>query len=465
MKVGIGILIGSLCVLAVPAIAQKAPSAPEANAQKEVPKVFVRDLPQYNKEYVSVEGRTGEYVRGGTVSTKVYTLTDDYGGKVRVRANKELPPIGLTFKVSGTVVRDDAPPRQYYLIEDSRIRVYPKVTTVQGSTPDSTDQTTRAKPEDEGSGPPWWVYALAALGGLLLLTGIGWMIADSRRKSAERIRRMRAAPVPPMPPPQPVMPGAAPSGESTVGATAAPAPAPLAGEGWATLKVSDGPASVPPFEIRQNSVSVGRDPGAGGLKLPDPAKKNEFSRKQFTISKSVGGATLADQSSNGTIVDGEKVFGKTVSLKDGSVLKVGPYTIVFSLAEPAGATVAPTAPEPETIAPKPAAAAGQETLLPTGLQLTVREGVPADKGKTFPVIAGSMTIGRQEGQDVRLEDASASRTQAVIEKDSEGFWIVNRSDKFAPSVNGVSIGSERVKLEPGAEIKFGETTLLFDKKS
>lgn len=431
-----------LCTVVLPVATHGQKNVSEPTA----PKIYVGKASKYINEHVHIQGRTGKYVHDASRTTGVYTLTDDYGGTIRVRTSHGKPQIARTYDVFGTVFRDVGS-RSLMLMEDKRV-------DVGGSSPPPPP------PPPPGPGALPWV--LGGAGAVLLLAAVGWVVADSKRKSAQRARRRSPVfPQAPAPVPAP-LPMA---DDATAGATSAPAPAPISAEPWAAIRVAAGPAGVAPFDLVESSVTVGRDPGPGGFKLPDPDGKNAFSRKQFVISKAPNGAVLADQSSNGTIVDGQRVQSKTVSLRQASSIVMGPYTLEFLLNAASDATAAGASPsDSPTIAPvlKPPAEAA--TIAPTGMILKVIEGAEVDKGKVFPVHPAVTTIGRQEGQSVRLEDPSTSRTQAEISKDDEGYWITNKSRSFPLYVNGSDAGSGRTRLEAPVEIKFGETTLVFDKR-
>ncbi len=455
------LVLSAVFLVAAPAYAQVLPG--------KAIKIIVSQVPKYVNQQVAIEGRTGRYVHDASITTGVYTLTDDYGDPIRIRTSKGTPVLGVTHKVTGTLIYDGTL-KQYFLIEASREVLNKKPRDVKDSeviTPAVTkhapaEPAPNPKPKAESDGRDWVIIAAGA-GAVLLLVGIVWMIADSKKRKLELARRRAVPPLPPAPSPLPPLPPDEPNNGKTTHEVLTPS-------AWAILTVTNGPAKPEPFDVFDNSVVVGRDPGKGGIELPDPQNRNEFSRKQFTLLKTPSGAKLNDGSSNGTMVDGQLVKDSSAAVKNGSKIEFGGYTLEVTLIEPPGATVAPgTAARPpaapETIAPSARGNTGPETLAPTGLLLTVLEGAPDDKGKSFPVLSTTTTIGRQEDQHVRLEDRSTSRQQAEVTKDGDAYWLVNKSDKFPTSVDGTATDSQKVKLEPGSKITFGETTLLFEAKS
>ena len=88
------------------------------------------------------------------------------------------------------------------------------------------------------------------------------------------------------------------------------------------------------------------------------------------------------------------------------------------------------------------------------------EKIKGEKDKTFPLKGIVHEIGRASSCDISLADNNkASRIHARLEKDSDGWWIVDLN-----STNGTFINKERVKskrLETGDEITIGDSSLLF----
>jgi pilus assembly protein CpaF len=83
-------------------------------------------------------------------------------------------------------------------------------------------------------------------------------------------------------------------------------------------------------------VTIGRDP-ASDVVLPSPA----VSRFHLRIERVGDNLLLSDQSSNGTYVDGDRVFGSTVSLHGEPELRIGPYTLRLSFRSSAQGEPAP----------------------------------------------------------------------------------------------------------------------------
>lgn len=88
------------------------------------------------------------------------------------------------------------------------------------------------------------------------------------------------------------------------------------------------------------------------------------------------------------------------------------------------------------------------------------EKIKGEKDKTFPLKGIVHEIGRASSCDISLADNNkASRIHARLEKDSNGWWIVDLN-----STNGTFVNKERIKskkLETGDEITIGDSCLQF----
>lgn len=88
------------------------------------------------------------------------------------------------------------------------------------------------------------------------------------------------------------------------------------------------------------------------------------------------------------------------------------------------------------------------------------EKIKGEKDKTFPLKGIVHEIGRASSCDISLSDNNrASRIHARLEKDSDGWWIVDLN-----STNGTFVNKEKIKskkLEIGDEITIGDSSLQF----
>jgi putative peptide zinc metalloprotease protein len=82
-------------------------------------------------------------------------------------------------------------------------------------------------------------------------------------------------------------------------------------------------------------------------------------------------------------------------------------------------------------------------VLPNGVRLPIRD---------------SMTIGRGETADVKLEDRTVSRLHARIDSTRDGPMISDAGSRFGVTVSGQPLSEPR-RLSAGSEIKLGNVTL------
>jgi pSer/pThr/pTyr-binding forkhead associated (FHA) protein len=84
--------------------------------------------------------------------------------------------------------------------------------------------------------------------------------------------------------------------------------------------------------------------------------------------------------------------------------------------------------------------------------------------RTYPLTGLIKEIGRANTADISLpDDKKASRNHARVEKDGEGWVIVDLSSTNGTFVNGQKIGQK--KLSPGDEVRIGNTILVFRESS
>lgn len=91
------------------------------------------------------------------------------------------------------------------------------------------------------------------------------------------------------------------------------------------------------------------------------------------------------------------------------------------------------------------------------VSFTIVDGV--DKGKVFQNLPTPVTIGREEGNIVRLNDERVSRFHAKVQED-QGQVVITDLD----STNGTSVNGEPIQLRllrPGDRVAVGRSTLIF----
>jgi len=90
--------------------------------------------------------------------------------------------------------------------------------------------------------------------------------------------------------------------------------------------------------------------------------------------------------------------------------------------------------------------------------LVVRQGTQA--GMSYPLTKNLMTLGREEGTDIVLQDAESSRHHARIGWQGGQFVIEDLGSTNGTFVNGVQITGPQ-PLTPGDSIGIGQTALVF----
>jgi pSer/pThr/pTyr-binding forkhead associated (FHA) protein len=91
------------------------------------------------------------------------------------------------------------------------------------------------------------------------------------------------------------------------------------------------------------------------------------------------------------------------------------------------------------------------------LTFQVLEGI--DKGKVFRELGIPVTIGREEGNLLRLNDERVSRFHAKVQQEDGDVIITDLESTNGTRVNGAPVQIRR--LRPGDQIGLGRSTLLF----
>src|SRR5437764_3848261 len=91
----------------------------------------------------------------------------------------------------------------------------------------------------------------------------------------------------------------------------------------------------------------------------------------------------------------------------------------------------------------------------------VLEGI--DKGRVFRDLPIPVTIGREEGNVLRLNDERVSRYHAKIQLDSNDVIITDLDSTNGTRVNGAPVQIRRLKA--GDQVMIGRSTLLFGSHS
>lgn len=93
------------------------------------------------------------------------------------------------------------------------------------------------------------------------------------------------------------------------------------------------------------------------------------------------------------------------------------------------------------------------------MEITFRVLEGFDKGRVFRCLSSPISIGREEGNSLQLNDERVSRFHAKIAQDRGDIVLMDLT-----STNGTWVNGHPVKmrcLSPGDRIQLGKTTLLF----
>jgi len=100
----------------------------------------------------------------------------------------------------------------------------------------------------------------------------------------------------------------------------------------------------------------------------------------------------------------------------------------------------------------------QSTMEPLA-KLTVIKSHQLDLGAVFKVL-GATEIGRGTGNNIRIPDKSVSRKHAIINYAGGRFHIRDLNSSYGTKVDGRDVKSQGVVINDGAEIQFGNNTIM-----
>src|SRR5262245_2215268 len=92
-----------------------------------------------------------------------------------------------------------------------------------------------------------------------------------------------------------------------------------------------------------------------------------------------------------------------------------------------------------------------------GITFQVLDGI--DKGRVFRDLPLPVTIGREEGNVLRLNDERVSRYHAKVQCDSEDFILTDLESTNGTRVNGNVVQIRRLRF--GDRVSVGRSLLLF----
>jgi ABC transport system ATP-binding/permease protein len=195
-----------------------------------------------------------------------------------------------------------------------------------------------------------------------------------------------------------------------------------------TLTLLSSQRSTPPeeFELTKNEIIIGRDDHAD-LTVPFQA----VSRRHARLTREGDGYEIEDLgSSNGTFVNGQKLSGRR-ALISGDQIRLGQaVTMIYE----APMVESPDAPESAKTVARPApempASVMQTVIGEEPLPSRVDAGPPqlvvaiaGESPKTHTLTGQTLTIGRQEGNDIVIPSQLVSRNHARLEKVNGGYKL------------------------------------------
>jgi pSer/pThr/pTyr-binding forkhead associated (FHA) protein len=174
----------------------------------------------------------------------------------------------------------------------------------------------------------------------------------------------------------------------------------------------------------------------------------------------------------------EALFKPEVDAASEPAAEAEPAPEVEAPSEPEAEVEAPSEPAPEVEAPsereaeveapsepeanvpsKPRAGAATAPIqilpaLPAKPVLQLRVTNSADKGRSFDLQPGEMTIGREEGSAIRLQDGGVSHNHALLRVRGDNVTIEDLGSTNGTMVNGAVI-DRQTPLAPGDQIDIG----------
>lgn len=220
-----------------------------------------------------------------------------------------------------------------------------------------------------------------------------------------------------------------------------------------TIEDDEGQKTVVP--LVRDEYTIGRREGHT-IRLTE----RNVSRDHARLKKDDDGYLVEDLGSyNGVFVNGHRVV-EPQKLQHGDLLLIGDYRIEAHNEDAAGARpiplVAAPASKPPTVPPPTVASKPVRDAKPHRLVLLTGD----DGGKEFTLDKASMTVGRGEEVDVRVNHSSVSRTHCEIRTaDQEHFEVVDSG-----SANGIRVNGQDVKqalLSSGDTLELGDVVLKY----
>jgi pSer/pThr/pTyr-binding forkhead associated (FHA) protein len=215
------------------------------------------------------------------------------------------------------------------------------------------------------------------------------------------------------------------------------------------------------FTLPGRKIVIGRD-DACDLQLDGEG----VSRRHCAIAPVPGGYLLTDESSNGTLVNGERV-ARTHILDDGDILRLHDEELRFELLVRHGDR--PSAPASRAAtAVLDLSRLREGGMSPDERRAALRPSPTASldiirgpfSGASFHIDRPVCSIGRGEQSDVRLRDESVSSAHATLLRKGNTWYVVDLRSANGTFVDGYRIAGER-ELSTGATLRVGSVEMMF----
>jgi ABC transport system ATP-binding/permease protein len=222
-----------------------------------------------------------------------------------------------------------------------------------------------------------------------------------------------------------------------------------------TIEDDEGQKTVVP--LVRDEYTVGRRDGHT-IRLTE----RNVSRDHARLKKDSDGYVIEDLGSyNGVFVNGHRLV-EGQRLVAGDLILIGDYRIEAhneeAQARPIPAVVPPTKPStvpPPTVAAAPQTRAARDQKPHRFVLLSGGDG-----GREFPLDKPTMTVGRGEEADIRVNHSSVSRMHCEVHSlDNEQFEVIDSDSANGIRVNGQDI--KRALLAPGDTLELGDVVLKY----
>lgn len=220
---------------------------------------------------------------------------------------------------------------------------------------------------------------------------------------------------------------------------------------WGQLDEIDGKYATTPFLLTRQYILLGRQAGCDIILDDDKA-----SRYHAMLAWDHGRGVLHDNGSlNGTLVNGQRAVGPVV-IRHGDIIEIQASKFRFAYAPETGLNVLEAQPTEKIALPlRPPAAEPAPAI--ANARLTALTG--PEPGRSWPVGASLVTIGRGLDNLVVLPHASVSRHHAQIMSQANGIYIQDVGSSNGTSVNGEALSAPR-RLGDGDHIQVGDVLLV-----